>query len=101
MSNRQDRTVGGIMASKDTGFSRKLTEGVGGIENIVSTGCCITRLRLVLKDESRADDEAVKQIDGVKGIIKRGGQYQVVIGMGVSEFLKDLQKFIAENSDGL
>lgn len=84
-----------------TGFSRDLVEQVGGIENIVSTGCCITRLRLVLRDESKADDEAVRRIDGVKGIIKRGGQYQVVIGMGVSDYLKELDRFIAENSDGL
>lgn len=82
-------------------ISRSLAEHVGGIENIVRTGCCVTRLRLVLRDESRADDAAVSRIDGVKGIIKRGGQYQIVIGLGVSELLKEFDKFIAVNSDGL
>lgn len=82
-------------------FSANLIEQVGGIWNIERTSCCFTRLRLVLVDESKANDEAVKQIEGVKGLIKRAGQYQIVIGVGVEKLLQEFDKFIAKERDGL
>ena len=54
--------------------SKKIVEAVGGVGNISSAGNCMTRLRLVLKDESKANDEAVKAVKGVKGVMKQGGQ---------------------------
>ena len=41
---------------------------------------CITRLRFKLKDESQANDDVLKNMDGVVTVMKSGGQYQVVIG---------------------
>ena len=72
--------------------SKQILEGVGGAENIVSATNCMTRLRLVLKDEGKANDDAVKAIKGVKSIIKQGGQYQVVIGNEVSNLFKEFSK---------
>lgn len=82
-------------------LSRELIEKVGGVSNIKSSTCCATRLRLVLKDQTGVDDEAVRRIDGVKGIIRRCGQYQIVIGYGVSNLLREFEKFIASGSDEL
>ena len=53
---------------------------VGGKGNITSVKHCITRLRFVLKDESKAQTEVLKQTDGIVTVIQAGGQYQVVIG---------------------
>lgn len=47
--------------------------------NIASASHCMTRLRLVLNDEGKANDDVLKAIKGVKSVIKQGGQYQVVI----------------------
>ena len=61
----------------------KIVEAVGGKENIVSVVHCATRLRFVLKDEKKADDIKVQQIPEVLSLVKRGGQYQLVIGNNV------------------
>lgn len=68
------------MAKDYTVISRKIVEQIGGIDNIANVTHCMTRLRFVLKDETLADDEAVKAIDGVMGLVKQGGQYQIIIG---------------------
>lgn len=57
---------------------------IGGKENVESLTHCMTRLRFVLKDESKADGEAIKAIDGVMGVTQKGGQYQLIIGPTVA-----------------
>ena len=68
-----------------------ILKGIGGADNIASAGHCMTRLRLVLKDEGKADDQAVQSIKGVKGVMRQGGQYQIVIGNEVSNLFKEFQ----------
>lgn len=72
--------------------SKQIIEGVGGAGNIASATHCMTRLRLVLVDESKANDKKVEKIKGVKSVIKQGGQYQVVIGNEVSNLFKEFSK---------
>lgn len=60
--------------------AEKIVEAVGGRGNIEHVTHCFTRLRLVLADTSAANDEKVKTIPGVQGIISRRGQYQIVLG---------------------
>lgn len=72
--------------------SKQIIEGVGGASNVASATHCMTRLRLVLVDESKADDKKVEKIKGVKSVIKQGGQYQVVIGNEVSNLFKEFKK---------
>ncbi len=80
--------------------SKDILEAVGGKENVVSATHCMTRLRLVLKNESKADDKKVEAIRGVKSIIKQGGQYQVVIGNEVSNLFKEFEKLGNFSEDG-
>lgn len=80
--------------------SKKLVEAVGGASNIASASNCMTRLRLVLKDEGKANDGAVKEIRGVKSVIKQGGQYQIVIGNEVSNLFKEFKKLGNWGEDG-
>ena len=56
---------------------------VGGKDNVTSITHCMTRLRFNLKDQSIPVDEEVKKLDGVLGVVRTGGQYQVVIGQNV------------------
>ena len=72
--------------------SKDIIEAVGGSDNIASATHCMTRLRLVLKDDSKADDDRVNAIKGVKSVIKQGGQYQIVIGNEVSNLFKEFSK---------
>lgn len=80
--------------------SKKIAEAVGGVGNISSAGNCMTRLRLILKDDKKADDEKVKSIKGVKGVMRQGGQYQIVIGNEVSNLFKEFKKLGNWGEDG-
>lgn len=64
-------------------LASQLLNNIGGEENISSMTHCATRMRFVLKDESKASTEAVKALDGVVTVVQAGGQYQVVIGNDV------------------
>lgn len=72
--------------------AKKILEKIGGESNVNSVQHCMTRLRFVLKDERKADDEAIKKIKGVMGVTKQGGQYQVIIGNNVGTCYKELVK---------
>jgi len=66
---------------------------MGGKDNIASAAHCATRLRLVLKDESLIDKDALENIDLVKGNFNNGGQFQIILGTGIvnnvyAEFIK-------------
>lgn len=72
--------------------AKKILEKIGGEGNVNSVQHCMTRLRFILKDESKADDEAIKKIKGVMGVTKQGGQYQVIIGNNVGACYKEILK---------
>ncbi|MFP4879870.1 glucose PTS transporter subunit IIA [Mammaliicoccus sciuri] len=54
-----------------------------GIENIESVTHCATRLRLSVHDRESIDDDAIEEIDEVKGVFYTGGQYQIILGTGI------------------
>lgn len=56
---------------------------VGGAENVSSLGHCMTRLRFILKDESKADAEKIQKINGVLGVVSAGGQFMVILGQNL------------------
>lgn len=60
---------------------------------------CMTRLRFVLKDEAGIDDERVKKIPGVMGVMRKGGQYQIIIGNEVAKCFAELKKLGVASSD--
>ena len=80
--------------SKDNynNLARKILQAVGGIDNISSVTHCMTRLRFTLKDSSIPKDDEVKKIDGVLGVVRAGGQYQVIIGQTVPKIYDALLK---------
>lgn len=82
-----------IMPKKDySELAAKIIENVGGKENISSVIHCATRLRFQLKDESKANTEAMKKTQGVAQVLKAMGQYQVVIGNTVPEVYEEVCK---------
>lgn len=71
-------------------LAKDIIKKVGGKDNIISLVHCVTRLRFNLKDESLADDEALKQMEGVITVMHSSGQYQVVIGNHVPQVFTDV-----------
>lgn len=56
---------------------------VGGPDNVQTLSHCMTRLRFVLKDEGKADGDAIKAIKGVLGVVSAGGQFMVILGQNL------------------
>ena len=79
--------------SKYTELAQQITKEVGGKENINGLTHCITRLRFKLKDESLANTDTLKNMDGVVTVMQAGGQYQVVIGNHVPEVFKEVVSY--------
>lgn len=73
-------------------MASEILQAVGGEKNISSLVHCSTRLRFTLNTESTADDEKVKAIKGVLSLVKKGGQYQLVIGNDVDKVYKEIMK---------
>lgn len=72
--------------------SKALLEYVGGKENISAVTHCVTRMRFVLKDTSKADKEKIETLKSVKGTFIQAGQFQVIIGNTVGDFYNDFVK---------
>ena len=74
------------MAKKNySEIAQQIIDHVGGSENIDLCFHCATRLRLILKDFSKADIEGLKSIDGVVSTQVTGDQLQVIIGQDVGD----------------
>ena len=63
-----------------------LLEYIGGKENIRAVSHCMTRMRFVLVDPSKADSAKIESIPAVKGTFTQAGQFQVIIGNDVAIF---------------
>lgn len=72
--------------------AKQILELVGGATNIQSVTHCMTRLRFVLRNENLVEDARVKEVPGVMGVMRKGGQYQVIIGNDVASYYKELTK---------
>ncbi|AMC92532.1 PTS beta-glucoside transporter subunit IIABC [Erysipelothrix larvae] len=75
---------------KYTELVNNIVKNIGGVDNINTVTHCVTRLRFYLRDESKANDDIVKNIDGVVTVVKSAGQYQIVIGNHVPDVYKEV-----------
>ncbi|MCB7555532.1 beta-glucoside-specific PTS transporter subunit IIABC [bacterium TM223] len=67
---------------------------VGGKENINTVYHCQTRLRFKLKDESKANQDALNNMDSVAKCLISGGVFQVVIGTHVKDVFEEVEKIV-------
>lgn len=72
--------------------AKEIFDAVGGNQNIQTATHCITRLRLILKDQKQVDDEKVKAIPGVMGVMKKAGQYHIILGNDVANYYRAFAK---------
>ncbi|MGW1165522.1 PTS transporter subunit EIIC [Streptomyces sp. NPDC002550] len=60
-----------------------LLDRVGGPANVTSATHCMTRLRLALADPAAVDEEGLRAVPGVLGLVSDGPALQIVLGPGV------------------
>lgn len=73
------------MNSQYDKLANAIIKNLGGSSNIASLTHCVTRLRVVLKDESKIQIDALNATEGVAGTIKGYGQYMIIIGIHVAD----------------
>lgn len=71
-----------------------ILESIGGADNLSNMTHCATRLRLTLKNNSAANDEAVKSVEGVVNVVNKAGQYQILIGTEVPKLYDEFEALV-------
>lgn len=79
-----------------TELTQSYIDAIGGADNITEVDNCITRLRLSVKDSSKADSAALKAL-GAAGVVAMGKTgLQVVIGLGKVDKVAEQMKIILQ-----
>ncbi len=63
-------------------IAEQVIQHVGGKKNIKSVAHCATRLRFQLRDNSLRNEEALSDVEGVKGVFLTQSQFQIIFGSG-------------------
>ncbi|AKP66241.1 glucose PTS transporter subunit IIA [Companilactobacillus ginsenosidimutans] len=95
---KQPEPKGGKVNFDD--LAKEIVKNVGGAENVDSVIHCITRVRFYLKDDKKANDDVIKNLNGVLEVARAGGQYQVVIGPKVEEAFDAVVKVLGPGFGG-
>ncbi|MCF0105237.1 MAG: PTS transporter subunit EIIC [Holdemanella sp.] len=77
--------------------AEEILANLGGKENVIYLGHCITRLRFTLKDNSKVNKKAIQEIDGVLGFAEQGDQQQVIIGPAVEKAFEEMTKLVGDS----
>lgn len=71
----------------------KILELLGGRSNVTYATCCMTRLRIHVKEDAAIQEDVLKQLEGVLGIVHDQSRYiEVVVGPGKSRKCSDVLK---------
>ena len=77
-------------------LATEILEKIGGVQNVESLVHCVTRLRFMLKDETKAKGDLLSKLEGVAQVLdsteNSHKQYQIVLGTltdGVYQVLKE------------
>ena len=60
----------------------EVVEAIGGPSNISAAAHCATRLRLVIADPDKIDQQALDDNEELKGTFAAGGMFQIIVGPG-------------------
>ena len=79
--------------NKYTADANAILKAVGGKSNIKELGNCATRLRFVLKDNSKVNAADIKKTKAM-GQMKVTGGYQVIMGPTVEMFANEIHSLM-------
>lgn len=83
-----------------------ILEHVGTKANVITATNCMTRLRINVKDDGAVNEEALKGLEGVMGVVHdRANYWEVVVGPGkcrkCADYCKDLGIPAAADDNGM
>lgn len=71
--------------SKEERIAQGIYAHIGGHANTTKVYNCMTRVRIDLKNAGQVDQEALKKIEGVLGVVQDGDNLQVIVGPGTAQ----------------
>ncbi|MDW3775734.1 PTS N-acetylmuramic acid transporter subunit IIBC [Kluyvera cryocrescens] len=86
------------MAKINKEMIARLLALVGGAPNVVQAGNCMTRLRLTLRSEEPTDVAAIRQVEGVMGVVVSNEQFQIILGPGKAQTAAELMNQLLEEA---
>lgn len=88
---RLDEEVTALKADAET--AKALVAALGGGENLIRVNCCLTRLRVVVRDTGLVDRDRLLAL-GAAGVIGKGEALQVVVGTIADELTQLIKQNI-------
>jgi len=88
-----EKKAGGTHTAGSGGIPERITEGLGGRENIQSLDACATRLRVTVRSPELVD-EAILRETGAAGVIRKGGGVQIIYGPTVTVIKSELDEYL-------
>ena len=79
----------------DSSFNLKLVEALGGEDNISAVDACFTRLRVILKDNSKVkSDSYFSEALNAKGVVHVDNGIQIIYGAKASIYKTELREYL-------
>ncbi|MCL4160758.1 UNVERIFIED_CONTAM: hypothetical protein GTU68_064187, partial [Idotea baltica] len=78
---------------------QEILTAIGGKNNVIKCGNCMTRLRLTLHDDSLANRDTIKRIAGVMGLVESDDQFQIVLGPGKAQTAAEMMNEMMEGEE--
>lgn len=106
-SNDFDKNTPYLMKGRATRMSKKyekaaaeIISAIGGAENVDAARHCQTRLRFVLRDQSKVERKTLEENPAVLKVIPTEGMYQIVIGTDVADCYEEIIKLLPQDRQG-
>lgn len=73
--------------------ANKLITYLGGKDNIINAKCNMSRFKVILKDVTLADKDAIQKL-GAKGIVEIDNQLKIIFGKNAKQLKKYIEDII-------
>jgi len=88
------------VSDKIKNMAEGIIKGCGGKENIQSAMNCMTRVRMTVREAGKADEAALRNVEGVMGIVKTEEQLQIIVGPSVAtKVTEEMRKTLGLGED--
>ncbi len=91
-----EKKAGASTAKTGGGVPARITEGLGGRQNIQSLDSCATRLRVTVKNPALVNEGILRET-GAAGVIRKGGGVQIIYGPTVTVIKSELDEYLGAN----
>ena len=83
--------------ASDAEIAETIVKSLGGAENIAMLDNCVTRLRLTVKDPALFDENTLKSLGAVKGVMQKDTAIQVIIGFRAESVANEINFMTARH----